>query len=339
MVKNRGVLGDETPSSASFIAITRTREGEVELFVEVHSLVHKGLYHAIGGKAEAGETGHDTINRELEEECELDWPRSEAHRPPWKRLGDSDLLGRTYHPGAYKGEPVGFRSYYLYPEEVSEVWGKGIHAGWVPLETLSALNSTSALQELVGFLNKSHPTVGSLSFKDLEEIRRIQLNTAPASRFTVRASDDWDAKVDGVHVRVHSWWTRELEHLDSNGRRVFREEERRRPTSAWESLIRRLSAALDRRVTFIVRSILRGDTELAAGLAEIATSLRMVLSQVSPVYTYPVHRQHDGNAIRLEGFGASGMIDSRGGHEDLHNLAGWPFGLADGLEVLLKALE
>lgn len=136
---------------ASFVAITRIVQGVTQLLVEVDSPVHYNRYHAIGGKGEPGELDHVIINRELAEECEITHACDVAVRKKWKTLDESNLLRRMPRT-LYLGRVFAQHSHYLYPEEVQHVSSKGIKVGWVPLDDLSPLNSTSALDELVELL-------------------------------------------------------------------------------------------------------------------------------------------------------------------------------------------
>lgn len=340
MINDPSILTDETASSASFVAVTRTVEGETQLLVEVQSLVHEGLYHPIGGKAEKGETSHDTVNRELGEECELEWP-SDAGRPlPWKSLGKSDLLGRTYHPGYHEGKPIGLRSYYLYPDEVSEAWGKGVHTGWVPVKDLSALNSTSALQDLTALLRKrlGMDVFGgdgstALSHEDIEKLRCIRNTSAPSATidFIQRIAHRWEEEVDAIKVRVIFWWMDQGgEHLPA-GVGVGSQK-------ALGDVMSRISHSLDKCVTNEIKEILKGSASIVEGMNQIASLVRNTQSLLYPSFSQSGPDAQAVVAFDFNGLGLSGIVGTSRRGRSVQDLVWLPLGLVEGLEVLLEAL-
>lgn len=323
---------DGASPSASFVAITRIVGGEAQLLVEVDSPTHHGLYHAIGGKSKPGESSHETANRKLMEEVEI--------VGGWAVLYESHLLSTLHHPSLDQGVPIGPRSYYLYPEEVRAVRSKGVKVEWVPLDSLSAINSTTALRQLVHLLrDKGVPNDHVFTKEGLQRLHLIEEKSLPLSVYHAESSQRWVNAVKEVELRVFFNW---MHQWDLHFVVVFdSDQDEARGEQVTAAVINRLARALDRDASKVVRRILNRKTPLTSGMAELARLIEDTQDKVGPLLA-----NRDGSRVRYNGltgfeFRGLGLTGNVGQGEVQHKSfdpRGVPFGIAEGLEVLLETI-
>lgn len=323
---------DGTPPASSFVAVTRMVGGEAQLLVEVDSPTHRGLYHAIGGKSEPGESSRETANRELMEEVLI--------VGGWAILHDSHLLGTLHHPSLHQGVPIGPRSYYLYPEEVREVRSKGVKVAWVPLANISAFNSTTALQQLVFLLRKDGvPNDHVFTREGWRRLHFIQEKSLSLSSYHADSSRQWADVVEEVELRVFFNW---MDQWDLSFLVVFGSDQDEasgeRVTSA---VINRLARALDRKASKVVRRILSRKITLASGMAELARLIGDTQDKIGPFLTNRGGLRVKYNGLTGFEFRGLGLVGNIGKGEVQHRSfdpKSVPFGIAEGLEVLLETI-